>query len=96
MLEKHPEKHVELLEIIQKFRDDEMDHHDTGLKMGAEQVWIFSLKKEIKWIFKTNYFKNKQKAPFYKALTQIIKAGCKGAVWVAEKIWTKCLKLFLK
>ncbi len=38
LLEKHPEKHVELLEIIQKFRDDEMDHHDTGLKMGAEQV----------------------------------------------------------
>lgn len=41
LLEKHPEKHVELLEIIQKFRDDEMDHHDTGLKMGAEQVCLF-------------------------------------------------------
>ena len=38
LLEKHPEKHVELLEIIKKFRDDELDHHDTGLKMNAEQV----------------------------------------------------------
>ncbi len=43
LLEKHPEKHVELLEIIQKFRDDELEHHDTGLKMGAEQVCFFNL-----------------------------------------------------
>ncbi|XP_071131511.1 5-demethoxyubiquinone hydroxylase, mitochondrial-like [Mytilus edulis] len=27
-----------------------------------------------------------EKAPFYKALTQVIKVGCKGAVWISEKI----------
>jgi len=27
-----------------------------------------------------------EKAPFYQALTQVIKLGCKGAVWVSEKI----------
>ncbi|KAG8336329.1 5-demethoxyubiquinone hydroxylase, mitochondrial isoform X2 [Homalodisca vitripennis] len=28
----------ELLETIQKFRDDEQEHHDTGLDHGAEQA----------------------------------------------------------
>lgn len=32
-----PEKHKELLDIIKKFRDDEMDHHDTGLANDAEK-----------------------------------------------------------
>jgi demethoxyubiquinone hydroxylase (CLK1/Coq7/Cat5 family) len=40
LLEKNPEKHTELLEVIQKFRDDEMEHHDTGLKHDAEKVII--------------------------------------------------------
>ena len=40
LLEKNPEKHAELLEVIQKFRDDEMEHHDTGLKHDAEKVII--------------------------------------------------------
>lgn len=31
------EKHRELLDIIKKFRDDEMDHHDTGLAHDAEK-----------------------------------------------------------
>lgn len=30
------EENKELVEIIKKFRDDEMDHHDTGLKHDAE------------------------------------------------------------
>jgi len=32
-----PEKHRELLDVIKKFRDDEMDHHDTGLAHDAEK-----------------------------------------------------------
>ena len=31
------EKHRELLDVIKKFRDDEMDHHDTGLANDAEK-----------------------------------------------------------
>ncbi|WAR20700.1 COQ7-like protein [Mya arenaria] len=27
-----------------------------------------------------------EKAPFYKALTEVIKVGCKGAIWVSEKV----------
>lgn len=27
-----------------------------------------------------------EKAPFYQALTQVIKIGCKGAIWISEKI----------
>lgn len=57
-----PEKYKELLETITKFRDDEMEHHDTGLAHDAEQ------------------------APLYTALTEIIKVGCKGAIWVAERV----------
>jgi demethoxyubiquinone hydroxylase (CLK1/Coq7/Cat5 family) len=38
LLEKNPEKHTELLEIIKKFRDEEMEHHDTGLAYDAEKV----------------------------------------------------------
>lgn len=38
LLEQNPEHHTELLEIIKKFRDDEMEHHDTGLKHDAEKV----------------------------------------------------------
>ncbi|XP_063170929.1 5-demethoxyubiquinone hydroxylase, mitochondrial isoform X1 [Candoia aspera] len=36
LLEEDPEKYKELLEIIKKFRDEEMQHHDTGLDYGAE------------------------------------------------------------
>jgi len=32
-----PEKHRELLDVIKKFRDDEMDHHDTGLAHDAQK-----------------------------------------------------------
>uniref|UniRef100_A0A0B6ZDP2 5-demethoxyubiquinone hydroxylase, mitochondrial n=1 Tax=Arion vulgaris TaxID=1028688 RepID=A0A0B6ZDP2_9EUPU len=62
LVEDDPEKHKELLEIVKKFRDDELHHHDTGLKYDAE------------------------KAPFYSALTQVIKVGCRGAIWLSERI----------
>ncbi|BFZ03496.1 hypothetical protein BsWGS_06535 [Bradybaena similaris] len=62
LVEDNPEKHKELLEIVKKFRDDELHHHDTGLKYDAE------------------------KAPFYSALTQVIKIGCRGAIWISERV----------
>lgn len=57
-----PELHKELITTISQFRDDEMEHHDTGLENDAER------------------------APFYKAFTEVIKVGCHGAIWVAERI----------
>ncbi|XP_050710580.1 5-demethoxyubiquinone hydroxylase, mitochondrial-like isoform X2 [Eriocheir sinensis] len=56
------EENKELIEVIQKFRDDEMDHHDTGLAHDAEQ------------------------APAYAVLSNVIKTGCKAAVWLSERV----------
>ncbi|XP_050669820.1 5-demethoxyubiquinone hydroxylase, mitochondrial [Leptidea sinapis] len=52
----------EILETITKFRDEEQEHHDTGIDHGAEQ------------------------APFYKALSEVIKTGCKVAISISKKI----------
>ncbi|XP_031769082.2 5-demethoxyubiquinone hydroxylase, mitochondrial [Galleria mellonella] len=52
----------DILETITKFRDEEQEHHDTGIEHGAEQ------------------------APFYRALTEVIKAGCKVAIEISKRI----------
>ncbi|XP_058058466.1 5-demethoxyubiquinone hydroxylase, mitochondrial [Anopheles bellator] len=52
----------ELLQTIQRFRDEEQEHHDTGLEHGAKQ------------------------APFYEALTEVIKFGCRTAIKIAERV----------
>lgn len=57
-----PDVDRELLDVIREFRDEEQEHHDTGLEHGAEQ------------------------APFYAAITQIVKAGCKAAIAISHKI----------
>lgn len=38
LMEKDPERYTELLTVIKEFRDDELDHHDTGLEHDAETV----------------------------------------------------------
>jgi len=58
----NPEANRELLETIRKFRDDEMEHHDTAIAHQAEE------------------------APMYQAVSQVIKIGCKGAIWVSERV----------
>uniref|UniRef100_A0A0P6DRG9 5-demethoxyubiquinone hydroxylase, mitochondrial n=1 Tax=Daphnia magna TaxID=35525 RepID=A0A0P6DRG9_9CRUS len=58
----NPEVNSELLEIISKFRDEEMEHHDTAILHEAE------------------------KAPLYQAFSQVVKIGCKGAIWLSHKI----------
>ncbi|KAK9888741.1 hypothetical protein WA026_000968 [Henosepilachna vigintioctopunctata] len=57
-----PEKNKDLLETIKTFRDEEQEHHDTGIDHGAEQ------------------------APFYSALTEVIKMGCKSAIAISKVI----------
>ncbi|XP_032308772.1 5-demethoxyubiquinone hydroxylase, mitochondrial [Drosophila ananassae] len=57
-----PNPDKELLETITKFRDEEQEHHDTGIDHGAEQ------------------------APFYQAMTEVIKFGCKTAIAISKKI----------
>ncbi|CAG5928973.1 unnamed protein product [Menidia menidia] len=38
LMERDPDRYTELLQIIKDFRDDEMEHHDTGLEHNAESV----------------------------------------------------------
>ncbi|XP_012231521.1 5-demethoxyubiquinone hydroxylase, mitochondrial isoform X1 [Linepithema humile] len=52
----------EILQTIKEFRDEEQEHHDTGIDHGAEQ------------------------APFYQALTNVIKFGCKTAITISKVI----------
>jgi len=44
------EKHKELLNTLQKIRDDEMEHHDTALEEGAAKAPFYSaLKQDIQF-----------------------------------------------
>ncbi|XP_060696075.1 5-demethoxyubiquinone hydroxylase, mitochondrial [Hemiscyllium ocellatum] len=47
LMEEDPERHKELLEILKKFRDDEMEHHDTGLAHDAEMAPAYALLKNV-------------------------------------------------
>uniref|UniRef100_A0A3P9IN84 5-demethoxyubiquinone hydroxylase, mitochondrial n=2 Tax=Oryzias latipes TaxID=8090 RepID=A0A3P9IN84_ORYLA len=47
LMEKDPERYTELLQVIKEFRDDEMEHHDTGLEHDAESVPGFWLLKNV-------------------------------------------------
>lgn len=38
LMEIDPEKYKELMKILCKFRDEEMEHHDTGLEHDAEKA----------------------------------------------------------
>lgn len=58
----NPKENAELLDVIRKFRDDEMEHHDIAIANQAEE------------------------APFYRAVSQVIKVGCKGAIWISERV----------
>ena len=62
LLREDPEKYKELLEVITEFRDDELEHMDTGIEYEGE------------------------KAPAYELLKTVIQTGCKGAIWLSEKI----------
>jgi len=39
----NPEKYKHLLEVISKIRDEEMEHHNTGLEHDAEKTPFYSL-----------------------------------------------------
>ncbi|XP_069700313.1 5-demethoxyubiquinone hydroxylase, mitochondrial [Periplaneta americana] len=41
-----PEANKELLQVIQKFRDDEQEHHDTGIDHGAESAPFYKILSE--------------------------------------------------
>lgn len=52
----------QLRAMFREFRDDELEHKDTGIRFDAER------------------------APFYRALSTVIKAGCRMAIAISERV----------
>lgn len=61
LLEQGWEDEGELRDMFREFRDDELEHKDTGIEYDAEQ------------------------APFYHAMSSVIKAGCRFAIATSER-----------
>lgn len=47
LMEEDPEKYEELLQVIKKFRDEELEHHDTGLEHDAELAPAYAVLKRV-------------------------------------------------
>ncbi|XP_042522652.1 5-demethoxyubiquinone hydroxylase, mitochondrial isoform X1 [Dipodomys spectabilis] len=47
LMEDGPEKHEELLQVIKKFRDEELEHHDIGLDHDAELAPAYAVLKSL-------------------------------------------------
>ncbi|XP_059976529.1 5-demethoxyubiquinone hydroxylase, mitochondrial isoform X1 [Mesoplodon densirostris] len=47
LMEKEPEKYEELLQVIRKFRDEELEHHDIGLEHDAELAPAYAVLKSV-------------------------------------------------
>ena len=56
------EKEEEMIKLLTRIRDEEQEHHDTGLEEEAEKWWL------------------------YEPATTVVKAGCKVAIWLSERI----------
>lgn len=52
----------QLRAMFREFRDDELEHKDTGIHYDAER------------------------APFYRAMSNVIKTGCRAAIMVSERV----------
>uniref|UniRef100_A0A4X1VKX5 5-demethoxyubiquinone hydroxylase, mitochondrial n=1 Tax=Sus scrofa TaxID=9823 RepID=A0A4X1VKX5_PIG len=47
LMEEDPAKYEELLQVIRKFRDEELEHHDIGLEHGAELAPGYTVLKSV-------------------------------------------------
>jgi len=56
------ESDEEMIKLLTRIRDEEQEHHDTGLEEEAEKWWL------------------------YEPATNVVKAGCKVAIWLSERI----------
>lgn len=52
----------ELRAMFRQFRDEELEHKDTGIEYDAER------------------------APFYRGMSNVIKAGCRAAIFISERV----------
>ncbi|XP_013386887.1 5-demethoxyubiquinone hydroxylase, mitochondrial [Lingula anatina] len=50
LIEEDPEEYKEMLDTLKKFRDEEQEHHDTGIDFEAEKAPLYNvLYQTIKW-----------------------------------------------
>ncbi|XP_008046132.1 5-demethoxyubiquinone hydroxylase, mitochondrial [Carlito syrichta] len=47
LMEEDPDKYKELLQVIKKFRDEELEHHDIGLDHDAELAPAYAILKSV-------------------------------------------------
>lgn len=47
LLNEDPEEYKELLEVIKKFRDDELEHMETGIEYDGEQAPFYTALKNV-------------------------------------------------
>ncbi|XP_046291808.1 5-demethoxyubiquinone hydroxylase, mitochondrial [Marmota monax] len=47
LMEEDPEKYQELLQVIKKFRDEELEHHDLGLEHDAKSAPAYVVLKSV-------------------------------------------------
>lgn len=76
----------ELLALLKKNRDEELEHLDTGLEQGAEQVNANRQSTVHSMRVLTRSFSLSPQAPFYDAMSNVIKVGCRAAIWVAKRV----------
>jgi ubiquinone biosynthesis monooxygenase Coq7 len=86
LLANNADKHTELLELIKQFRDDEIHHHDLGKLSQSLFLDLFCFISLLYFYQTVGIQHEAEKAILYKQLSEVIKAGCKAAVWVAERI----------
>ena len=77
----------EILEVITKCRDEEMEHHDTGKDDVVLQK--FCLQKKHYQTFAISILgleQDAEQAIGYDILSNVIKTGCKTAIWISERV----------
>ncbi|XP_029803857.1 5-demethoxyubiquinone hydroxylase, mitochondrial [Suricata suricatta] len=47
LMEEDPDKYEELLQVIRKFRDEELEHHDIGLEHDAQLAPAYAVLKSV-------------------------------------------------
>ncbi|XP_013381943.1 5-demethoxyubiquinone hydroxylase, mitochondrial-like, partial [Lingula anatina] len=43
LIEEDPEEYKEMLDTLKKFRDEEQEHHDTGIDFEAEKAPLYNV-----------------------------------------------------
>lgn len=68
------------IQVISKCRDEELEHRDVGLDQNAKLVCSYT-----PLLIITLLIIILCQAPGYEAMSEVIKAGCRAAIWMSER-----------